>query len=628
MSQIHADADKESAKGSFGYSDWQLYKFMASYGRYYKKELFYLFLLMVGFTIATSLAPLILLTAIDRFSTSTRISFGVDIVDDMSSLLEGLFLSIFPGIPQIWLDVIIASVYFLTLNLAIYWTSRKQRYLLGEISLKVTMQIREELFAHLMELDMSYHDKNEVGRIMSRSTSDVQAIGNFIGGQVVQNLINLVTVFVAFLFMYSIDPFLSFISIGMIVPIIVLSTIAKEIVRPRRKEARRTNAVLMANLAENIAGIKVTKGLTRERVNMKIFEKLNDNRRLAQIRAVDVNTTFFPTMMFLSSLSIAVLVYFGAFQVLDGAITIGALFAFINYNKILFRPIVILGNLYEQVQDALTGAERVLALKETRTKVPFNQDAPLLARIDGHVKFEDITFEYIPGIPVYKDFNLDVPMGQVVALVGQTGAGKTTIINILSRMYEFQHGFLYIDGHDITKYNLHSYREQVAAVPQDFFLFSKSIRHNLKLGNPNATEEQMWDALDRVGLKEFVERLPKRLDTPVQERGGRLSIGQRQLIIFAAVFIADPRILILDEATSSIDVFTEIKIQRTLNSLLKGRTTFIIAHRLSTIRNADQICVIEEGHIVEKGTHSELVEERGRYYELIKNQIELAESIQ
>jgi len=628
MKKIHADAEKESSRGSFGYTDWKLYKFMASYGKYYKRELFLLILLMIGFTIATSIAPLVLLNAIDRFSSSNRINFGLYYIDQLTLIISDLVLAVIPNLNVIWIDVSLASTYFLLLNIIIFWTSRRQRFILGEISLKVTMQIREELFAHLMELDMSYHDKNEVGRLMSRTTSDVQAIENFIGGQVVQNLINLFTVVVAFAFMYSINPFLSFLSIGMILPVIILSSIAKEIVRPRRKEARRTNAILMANLAENIAGIKVTKGLSREKTNLKIFEKLNHDRRIAQIRAVNVNTTFFPSMLFLSSLSTAVIVYFGAFQVLNNTLTIGALFAFINYNKILFRPIVILGNLYEQVQDALTGAERVLALKDSKTKVPFNEDMPLLGRIEGHVEFSDVRFEYIPGTPIYKDFNLDVPKGQVIAFVGHTGAGKTTIINILSRMYEIQEGFLYVDGKDITKYNLHSYREQIAAVPQDFFLFSKSIKQNLKLGNPNCTETQMWDALEKVGLRDYVDRLPKKLDTPVQERGGRLSIGQRQLVIFAAVFIANPRILILDEATSSIDVFTEIKIQETLNTLLKGRTTFIIAHRLSTIRNADLICVVDGGKIVEKGSHNELVERRGKYYNLIKNQVELAESIQ
>jgi len=601
---------------------------MASYGKYYKRELFLLVLLMIGFTTATSIAPLVLLNAIDRFSSSNRITFGVSYLDQLTFIISDLVLAVIPNLNVIWIDVSLASIYFLLLNIIIFWTSRRQRFILGEISLRVTMQIREELFAHLMELDMSYHDKNEVGRLMSRTTSDVQAIGNFIGGQVVQNLINLFTVVVAFAFMYSINPFLSFLSIGMILPVIILSSIAKEIVRPRRKEARRTNAILMANLAENIAGIKVTKGLSREKTNLKIFEKLNHDRRIAQIRAVNVNTTFFPSMLFLSSLSTAEIVYFGAFQVLNNTLTLGALFAFINYNKILFRPIVILGNLYEQVQDALTGAERVLSLKDTKTKVPFSEDMPLLGRIEGHVEFSDVLFEYIPGTPIYKDFNLDIPRGQVIAFVGHTGAGKTTIINILSRMYEIQEGFLYIDGKDITKYNLHSYREQIAAVPQDFFLFSNSIKQNLQLGNPNCTEKQMWDALEKVGLRDYVARLPKQLDTSVQERGGRLSIGQRQLVIFAAVFIADPRILVLDEATSSIDVFTEIKIQETLNSLLRGRTTFIIAHRLSTIRNADLICVVDEGKIVEKGSHSELVERRGRYYSLIKNQVELAESIQ
>ena len=249
-----------------------------------------------------------------------------------------------------------------------------------------------------------------------------------------------------------------------------------------------------------------------------------------------------------------------------------------------------------------------------------------MPEIKGEVNFDHIRFEYIPNKPVYKDFVLDVPSGTKVALVGHTGAGKTTIVNILSRMYRIQGGQLLIDGVNVTNYSLPSYKSQIAVVPQDFFLFSTSLRDNLLLGKPDATDEELWNVLELVNMRKFVQKLPQQLDTPMQERGARLSIGQRQLIIFAAILLADPRIVVLDEATSSVDIFAEILIQKALALVLKGRTSFIIAHRLSTIRDADKIVVIELGEIVEQGTHEELVDKKGFYYELVKNQIDLAES--
>jgi ATP-binding cassette, subfamily B, multidrug efflux pump len=624
---IHADAFKETSKGSFGYSDWFLYKNMFSYTKLYRKELAIVFAHMIVFTITTAVGPLILLYSVDRFSANQPATFGIPPLDYLTIFLAGVFRFLFPNLSDFWAEVAVIALYYLLVQVIMFWVSYRQSYLLGEIAQKVVLQIRNEQFEYLQELDMGYHDRNEVGRIMSRTTGDVQAIGMFIGGQVVQNLVNIITILVVFIIMIRMNLYLSFVSISLIIPVVLISNVAKNYARPRRKESRRRNSILMATLGENIAGIKVTKGFNREPENVINFDGVNTEYKNATIRAIDVNAYSFPTMLFLAALSNGVIIFFGGRLLLEGAITAGMLLAFLNYNTILFRPIVILGNFYEQIQDALTGAERVYALLDTKTTIPLNEHLPDLPPIEGNVKFENILFEYVPGTPVYSNFNLDIQAGMKVAFVGHTGAGKTTIINILTRLYEFQEGNLFIDGYDIRKFNLKSYRDQIAAVPQDFFLFSKGIKENLKLGNPMATEEQMWDALDKVGLKRYVERLPEGLDTPVQERGGRLSIGQRQLVVFASVLLADPRILILDEATSSIDVFTEIQIQKAVKVLLEKRTSFIIAHRLSTVRDADHICVIEEGQIVEQGTHEELLEKNGYYFELVKNQLELAETV-
>ena len=621
---IHTDSEAETAEGTFGYTDLHLFKFMLSYGLKHKKKLIYLLAFMFVNTFTISTAPILLLIAIDSFNAAVFPLFGIDFIDNLTYFLVGFIEQLIPNLTPVWYHTTVLSLYYLVLQLALVYASYRQAYLLGEISNQATYELRNQTFAHLQEMDMSYHDKNEVGRILSRTTTDILAIGDFIGGEVFFNVINLFTVFVVFIIMVSINLFLALISVIIILPVIILSTISKNIARPRRKETRRTNAKLMANLAENIAGIKVTKGMQREIHNIHEFEQLNEDRRYSMVKAIDVNVTFFPLMLFLSSIATALIILIGGFQLNAGVLTIGTLFTFINYNVILLRPIVILGNFYEQIQDALTGAERVLALLETDTKVPFKNEFPKLPEIVGNVKFDNVSFSYDEKTAIYQNFNLDISSGKKIALVGQTGAGKTTIINMLSRLYSFQDGVIWVDGKDIRKFSLVSYRNQVIAVPQDSFLFRRSIRENLKLGNPNATDTEMWDALDKSGIKNYIERLPQQLDTEIQERGSKFSIGQRQLLLFAAVFLSDPRILILDEATSSIDVFTEIQIQKSMQKILKNRTTFIIAHRLSTIKDADLICVIDNGSIIEQGTHDTLMGLSGKYYSLVKHQIALS----
>ncbi|RMG42453.1 MAG: ABC transporter ATP-binding protein [Methanobacteriota archaeon] len=623
---IHSDAEKELPKGHFGYSDQELYKFMFDYAKPYRREILVTIFYMILYSAFTVVAPLLILRAVDTFKGEPiETLFGWSIADrylaePAISFLENLF----PTIDKLWFQVGLLAFSYLFTQLMVFLTTYKQRSLIGSVGLKATNQLRYDLFVHLQELDMTYHDKNEVGRIMSRVTSDVAAVWEFIGGSVVQNVVNIITIIAVLTIVFQLDPQLALVSLMMMVPVFFLGRRARHYSRPRRKEARRRNSILMASLAESIAGIKVTKGLSREDVNIEIFRAINDERRRAQLRAVDVNAVFFPSMMYFSSIAVATLFFVGGLRVISGAITLGVLIAYINYNSILFRPVVILGNFYEQLQDALTGAERVKALLETPTKVPWNLNAPQLPHIRGNVTFNDITFEYLEDQPVYEDFNLKVEAGQKVAIVGQTGAGKTTIINILSRLYPIKKGELLLDNYNVLHYSLPSIREQVVAIPQDFFLFSTSIRENLKLGNPRASEEEMWKALELVGMREFVEQMENGLDTPLQERGGRLSIGQRQLIVFAAVLLADPRIIILDEATSNIDVFTEMKIQRSMKEILKGRTAFVIAHRLSTVRDADKIIVIDHGRIVEEGTHEELIEKQGHYFKLVSNQVTLA----
>jgi ATP-binding cassette subfamily B protein len=621
---MHADADKETKRGTFGYSDTQLFRFMFSYALPFKREIIITLILMVLVSIFTVAGPLLILKAVDRFGpTNSSEIFGIEFLDVLVNPLK-LFLTSNNLIDELWFDVTFITLIYLILQVLIYISTSKQAYIIGIVGVKATQNIREDIFQHLQELDMSYHDKNEVGRIMSRTTSDVEAIREFLGGAIVQNILNFFTIIALAVVIIFLDPVLALVSFLLIPLVLILANIARKFSRSRRKEVRRTNAILMAYLAESIGGIKVTKALNREGENQKIYATLNHNRKHAQIVANRVNITFFSSLLFLSSLAATLLVLVGGMRVIEGYITLGTLVAFLNMNTIMFRPIVILANFYEQLQDALTGAERIQATFDTTTTTPWNVEKKEYDTLKGRIVFDNVSFRYLEDKPILQQFSLEIPAGNKVALVGYTGAGKTTISALLSRMYQPQEGNIFVDGKEIDNVSLPSYRKHIAIVPQDFFLFSFSIRENLKLGNPNATEQEMWEALEAVGLKKYIEKLDLGLDTPIHERGGRLSIGQRQLVVFAAVLLANPRIIILDEATSSVDVFTEIIIQKALNVVLKDRTAVIIAHRLSTIRNADQIVVIDKGRILEMGKHEELLNHKGLYYTLIRNQLELS----
>ncbi|OLS27234.1 MAG: putative multidrug resistance ABC transporter ATP-binding/permease protein YheH [Candidatus Heimdallarchaeota archaeon LC_3] len=621
---IHADADKETKKGSFGYSDIQLYRFMFKFALPYKKEIINTLILMLLVSIFTVGGPLLLIKAVDRFSEANITEIlGIEIIDKFLFSLRAFFQSI-TDLDALWFDVGVITLAYLFLQALIYFSTSRQALIIGLVGVKATQNIRETIFEHLQELDMGYHDKNEVGRIMSRATSDVDAIREFLGGAIVQNVLNIFTIFAVALIIILLDPILALVSFLLIPIILILAQTARKFSRPRRKEVRRTNAILMANIAENIGGIKVSKALNRSKENQLIFAERNSDRKHAQIIANKVNISFFTTLLFFSTLGTSLIVLIGGLRIIEGAITLGVLLAFLNMNAIMFRPIVILANFYEQLQDALTGAERIKALLDTDSTTPWNLERLNLENIEGHVRFNNVYFEYLEDKPILNNFSLDIKAGTKLALVGHTGAGKTTIAALLSRMYDPQKGEILIDNNEIKNISLPSYRKHVAVVPQDFFLFSLSIRENLKLGDPNATEDEMWKVLELVGLKKYIKRLDKGLDTPIHERGGRLSIGQRQLVVFAAVLLADPKILILDEATSSVDVFTELLIQKALNVILKDRTAIIIAHRLSTIRDSDQIVVIDKGKIAEKGNHEELLNNKSIYYKLVRNQLELS----
>ncbi len=626
QSILHNDALKETKEGSFGYKDRDLYKFMLRYALTYRKQIFGIIFFMLFYSVSTALSPMIIKIVIDKFTTNSGEFFGVSWLDrafqNIVQFLLG-FLSVDPAF-QIWIEVGLLAGCYLSLQLLSYLFSYHRSLLMSKVGLYASRDIAADTFSHIQELDMGYHDRNEVGRIFSRLSTDIIAIREFLGGQVINNLANVITIAMVLGFVFSLDPILGLVSMSIIPLILIGGTLGKLKIRQYRKESRRLNAKMVAYIGESIAGVKVTKQVNREARNIQLFEKMNEDVKRATLRANTVGGILFPYMIFASTLGTALIILVGGYRIIGGILSLGSLLAFLNYNAILFRPIVVLGNLYQQLQDALTGAERVKALLDTPSTTQWHQEYPALPTIQGQVDFDDLTFAYFKNTPVYENFSLHVAPGKVIAVVGKTGAGKTSIINILDRLYPYQGGKLRIDGYDLLDYSLPSYRKQIVAIPQDFFIFSGSIRHNLMLGNPYATDDQMWAVLEQVGLAATIRRYDTGLETFLQDRGRKLSMGQRQLLIFAAALLADPKILILDEATSSIDVFNEIKIQKATELLLQNRTAFIIAHRLSTIRDADQILVIDGAQIQEMGTHAELLSQKGMYYNLVRNQMDLS----
>jgi ABC-type multidrug transport system fused ATPase/permease subunit len=375
-----------------------------------------------------------------------------------------------------------------------------------------------------------------------------------------------------------------------------------------------------SELQENIAGVREVQAFARERANVSEFRQINRANRDANVQAQTLTSAFSPAFDVISTAALALVLGYGGWSVLRGATSVGMVVGYMTYVQRFYRPIQMVSSLWTQFQSALAGAERVFELLDTEPEVVDAADALEMPLVRGRVVFDHVEFSYKPDEPVLRDVSINVSPGQTAALVGPTGAGKTSMVSLLTRFYDVVAGRIVVDGYDIRTVTQASLRKQMGIVLQDTFLFSTSVMDNIRYGRLDASDEDVIAAAKLANAHDFVERLPEGYETNIGERGSNLSQGQRQLISIARAILADPRILILDEATSSVDTRTELLIQRALDQLLKGRTSFVIAHRLSTIRNADQVIVIDQGQIVERGTHSSLMAARGRYYELYMSQ--------
>jgi ATP-binding cassette subfamily B protein len=491
-----------------------------------------------------------------------------------------------------------------------------ETYMTGWVGERILADLRARLFAHLQRLSLGFFERNRAGVIISRLTNDVEAIDQLVTDGVTSLVQNSLMLVGTAIILFVLDWRLALATCA----VIPLMSVATAIFRKRSAQAyaavRERLGLVTATLAEDIAGMRVVQSFVREQPAFENFKTIALRYREANMRTVVLNGYYFPTVDLLSSVALAVVLAYGGHLYFGGTISLGTLFAFMLYVQNFFDPVQQLSQLYNTFLSATAALDKIMGVLDESPEVVDRADARDLARIEGHVAFEGVRFTYGRGDEVLHGIDLDVPAGTTVALVGHTGAGKSTIAKLLARFYEPTHGRITIDGVDLNDVTQASLRRQLGVVPQEGFLFAGTVAENIAFGKPDATADEIVRAAQTVGAHEFVLRLEDGYETQLGERGARLSLGQRQLVAFARALLADPRILILDEATSSVDIGTERRIEEALRVLLADRTAFIIAHRLSTIRDADLIVVLEHGRVVEAGSHEELLEARGLYTSL------------
>jgi ABC-type multidrug transport system fused ATPase/permease subunit len=505
---------------------------------------------------------------------------------------------------------------FLLAGLANWGMSYVQTYLTGWVGERILADLRMKLFGHLQRLSLGFFERNRAGVIISRLTNDVEALDQLVTDGVTTLVQSTLTLIGTAILLLVLDWRLALATLA-VIPVMSVGTILFRIYSSRAYAAVRERLGLVtATLAEDIAGMRIVQAFTRERRNVDNFREVAEHYREANMQTVILNAVYFPFVDLVSSVALAVVLGYGGHLYFQGAVSLGTLFAFLLYVQNFFDPVQQLSQLYSTFLSATAALDKIMDVLEEEPHVLDKPDARELATIEGHVRFEHLRFGYGKGPDVLPDLDLAVQAGTTVALVGHTGAGKSTIAKLLARFYDPRGGRLTFDGIDLRDVTQASLRRQLGIVPQEGFLFAGTVSENIAFGRPDASPEEIVRAAQAVGAHEFILRLENGYETEVQERGSRLSLGQRQLIALARALLADPRILILDEATSSVDIGTERKIEQALRLLLSERTAFIIAHRLSTIRDADLIVVLEHGRIVEQGSHDDLMQKQGLYTSL------------
>jgi ATP-binding cassette subfamily B protein len=570
--------------------EWKTIKKMATFAKPYQKWFGFLIILTIFVGILGPVRPYLTEFTINKYIVNHQ--------------AEGLINMIILMIMLVFLQAFIQYMH---------------TYLSGWLGQNIVKDIRVALYKHLIQLRLKFYDKTPIGRLVTRNISDIETLSNvFTEGMAAMIGDILQIVFILFLMFYS-NWKLTLISLSLL-PLLLLSTyIFKEKVKKSFDQTRVAVANMNTFVQEHITGMNIVQIFGSEKNEMNKFQELNKEHRNAQLRAVMYYSVYFPVAEVIAAGGTGLLVWYGARQVIANEIELGTLVAFIMYIGLFFRPIRMIADRFNTIQLGIVSTNRILKLLDNQEDIQTNGTQKPFP-IQGNIKFENVNFGYNPDNLILKNINFEVKAGKTLALVGATGAGKSSIINLLSRFYEINEGKILIDNQNIQDFDLQYLRENIGVVLQDVFLFSGSIRENITLGNQNITDEQIKKAADLVGALKFIEKLEGGLDYNVQERGATLSVGQRQLISFVRAMVYDPKIIVLDEATSSVDSETEALIQEAIAKLMKNRTAIVIAHRLSTIQKADTIMVLHKGEIMESGTHQDLLFKNGYYANLYKMQ--------
>jgi ATP-binding cassette subfamily B multidrug efflux pump len=580
-------------------SDTILLKRLLTYLSPYRFRISVVILLVVGSTLIHLIEPQLTMTVIDDVLTPVITTGSLD--------TEALMR---------W------SVFYVGIIFTRYVIRFFQTYLMSYIGQNILFKIRRDLFDRLQALSLRFFAEGETGRIMSVVTNDVEELNRFLNEGMITIITDFVSIIGAIFFMFTMNVELSLISLAMVPFMFVVFYLLGGRARRAWRRTRESIAGVTSRLQEGISGIRVTQAFSREDVNIQNFDQVNVQNLQASLRAQQVSGLFGVGMRLSTIIGITLILWFSVGQILGGYMTIGALTAFQRYLMMFIFPLMSISEFYNMYQSVMAGLERIFKLMDTPIEV---KEVDLTRSVDlttvtGAIDYRSVSFSYESGVPVLKNINLSVKPNEKLAFVGPTGAGKSTMVNLLCRFYDPTDGTILLDGQDIQQITLQSLRKHMGIVLQDTFLFQDTVRENIRYGKPEATDDEVMDAATVIGAHDFIIRLPQGYDTIVQEGASNISIGQRQLVSFARALLINPRILVLDEATSSVDPYTELVIQEALEKLLANRTSIIIAHRLSTIRNADRIAVIDHGEIVELGSHRELMKKGDLYSRLYRMQ--------
>jgi ABC-type multidrug transport system fused ATPase/permease subunit len=575
------------------------------------------FVLVVG-TLADLAAPYLIGVAVDQF-----INPAGEAGPAWLTILVPQGATRLVGLTRVMLLLAVAYLLVWALNVV-------QFRLMVTIAQKVLLNMRSQIMEQIQRLSLDFFDQREAGDLMSRLVNDTQVINDTFGPGVTRMLRMMLTLSGIVVSMVLLNWRLALASFSLLPIVALVVAYFSGRVRTAFRQTRRTIGEVSAELEENISGVREVQAFAREDQTFSEFEAINERNRSANVEAQTLSALFMPMLNVLSTAAVAVVIGAGGYMVLNydpPLVSIGIIVAFLSYVRRFYHPIRELGNLWAQIQAALAGAERIFELLDVEPSIADPPDAVALPKLEGHVTYDDVSFSYEEGEPVLEDVSIDIAPGRMTAIVGPTGAGKTTLINLLMRFYDPDEGAVRVDGIDLRDVERESLRQQIGVVPQDTFLFSDTIMNNIRYGRLEATDDEVVEAARIANAHTFIERMDEGYETELGERGTGVSHGNRQLLAIARAVLKDPRILILDEATSSVDSRTERLIQRALEKLMSQRTSLVIAHRLSTVRNADEILVLQQGRIVERGTHTELLSRQGVYHDLYMSQFRREEEV-